>query len=83
MSSAINGLGSVSPLSLSVPAATATPSTPSTSETDGVTAQQELSAMEKSGSLNSLLSASVAVGVLQILNPGPEPATGRLVCRIS
>ena len=33
--------------------------------------------MEKNGSLDSLLSASVAVGVLQILNPGPEPATGQ------
>jgi len=33
--------------------------------------------MEQNGSLNSLLGASVAVGVLQILNPGPEPVTGQ------
>jgi hypothetical protein len=77
MSSAVNSLSSVNPLSLSDPAAAATPSTATTSGTDGVTAQQELSAMEQNGSLDSLLSASVAVGVLQILDPGPEPATGQ------
>jgi hypothetical protein len=77
MSSAVNSLSSLSPLSLSVPAATTAPSLTTTSETDGVTAQQELSAMEKNGSLDSVLSDSVAVGVLQIMNPGPEPATGQ------
>jgi len=80
MSSAVNSLSSVNPLSLSVPAAaTSAPTSPAatTSPTGGVTAQQELSAMEQNGSLESMLSASVAVGVLQILNPGPEPATGQ------
>jgi len=77
MGAAVNSLSSADPLSLSVPAAAATSSTATTSETNGVSAQQELSAMEKNGSLESLLSASVAVGVLQILNPGPEPATGQ------
>jgi len=87
MSSALNSLSSLSPLSLSVPAAATASSAPTTSaatasaatssQSDGVSAQQELTAMEKDGSLESMLSASVAVGVLQILDPGPEPATGQ------
>jgi len=71
MSSAVNGLGSVNPLNLiDLPESTAPPAaTVSTPQSGGVSAAQELGAMEKNGSLDSLLSASVAVGVLQIADP--------------
>jgi hypothetical protein len=75
MGATVNGLGSFDPStlldSLTGPAASA----PSTGLTNGVTAQQEFSAMQQSGDLSSLLSDSVAVGVLQFANPATTPSS--------
>lgn len=74
MSSAVGGLGSFDPLSLinslTAPAASAT----SASDTNGVSAQQEFSALQKSGDLNSLLSDSVAIGVMQMADSASMPS---------
>lgn len=77
MGSSVNGLGSFDPLtflnSLTAPASSAN----SAASTNGVSAQQEFSAMQKHGDLNSLLSDSLAVGVLQMAEPSSaQSATG-------
>ncbi|MGA3024887.1 MAG: hypothetical protein ABSF98_08975 [Bryobacteraceae bacterium] len=68
MSSAVNGLGSSDQLalinSLIAPASTNTPAAPPS----GVSAQQELTALQKNGDLTGLLSDNIAVGVMQIAN---------------
>ena len=75
MSSAVNGLGSFDPSSLiSSLTAPASSAATSTSPTGGVSAQQELTALQKNGDLNALLSDSVAVGVMQIASTGSTPS---------
>jgi hypothetical protein len=74
MSSAVSALGSFDPTtlinSLTAPAASST----TAADTNGVSAQQEFSAMAKNGDLNSLLSDSVAVGVMQFSDASSTPS---------
>jgi len=70
MSSAVSAPGTFDPSTLinslaPPPAATTTSAT----EINGVSVQQEFTAMQKNGDLNSLLSDSLAVGVLQFADP--------------
>jgi hypothetical protein len=75
MSSSVSGLGSFDPSwlinSLTAPVPSATTSA---SQVTGVSAQEEFSALRKSGDLNGMLSDSVAVGVMQIAYAGSAPS---------
>jgi len=74
MGSAVNGLGAFNPLTL-IDSLTPSPASASSEATNEVSAQQEFSALQKSGDLSSVLSDSVAVGVLQFADPSSTPST--------
>jgi hypothetical protein len=76
MGSSITGVNSFNPSALLSSLLSPTSSTASsTTTTNGVSAQQELSAMQQSGDLGGLLSDSVAVGVMQISEPSATPSS--------
>ncbi len=86
MGSAVSGLGSPDTSSLiSTLLAPASATTPATQIGD-VTAQQELTAMQKSGDLAGLLSDSVAIGVMQFADAststGVAPDLNSLMTRL-
>jgi len=74
MSSTVNGLSSFDPLALINSLIAPVTSAASTATTNVVSPQQELSAMQKSGDLEGLLSDNIAVGVMQIANPASTPS---------
>ena len=71
MGSAVSGLGSFDPSTLIKSLAPTASSATSAVKTRGVSARQELSALQESGQVGSLLSDSIAAGVIQITNAPP------------
>lgn len=76
MGSIVNGLGSYNPATLIHSLTASAPSATPAVETNVVTAKQELAAMQKNGDLSSMLSANIAVGVLQLADPSSAMAAG-------
>ncbi|HTP89694.1 MAG TPA: hypothetical protein VMJ34_22260 [Bryobacteraceae bacterium] len=71
MGSAVSGLGSFDPTNLIRSTTPTASSATSAVKTRSVSAKQEQAALQESGQGESLLSGSIAAGVLQITNPPP------------
>ena len=69
MGSAVSGLGSYDPSKLNELLTPTASSANSVVKTSGVSAKQELAAMRENGDLESVLSDSIAAGVLQVTYP--------------